>query len=237
MLSLDVRCDTMEELAYIPLSLGDIVHDILLAAPILAWVLIVVVYVSKVFYEKVNARVNNHWVAVYYTRKLIHILAGGFAAIMVYLFFKEPFIPLVLGMLLALLTYLPHRTGKLMYWFQDPNNIAEVYFCIAWGLCIASTWYLDKRIGVVPVLFMAFGDGVTGIIRNYLFKRRVKHWSGNLGMFIMCTAIGLPIIGTIGIVVAAVSSIIEMSEIIDDNISVPLSSYILLLLAKLYGIL
>ncbi len=227
----------MGDLLQISLNLHDIIYDAILATPTLIWVLVVTGFISKIFYEKVKERVNDHWVAVYYTRKLIHVLAGGVAAIIVYFFFKEPLLPLGLGMLMALLTYLPHKTGKLMYWFQDPNNIAEVYFCIAWGLCVASAWYIDRRIGVIPVLFMAFGDGVTGVIRNYLFKRRVKHWSGNLGMFVTCTIISLPLAGIIGILAAATSSIIEMWEGIDDNISVPLTSYVLLLLAKLCGVL
>jgi len=40
--------------------------------------------------------------------------------------YPTPLIPFIPAMVLALLTYLPNKTGKLMYSFQDPENIYEL---------------------------------------------------------------------------------------------------------------
>ena len=44
----------------------------------------------------------------------------------------------------------------------------------------------DPWLAILPALFMAYGDGVTGIIRNKMFAKRTKVRGGNLGMAILC---------------------------------------------------
>jgi hypothetical protein len=135
--------------------------------------------------------------------------------------------------------YLPHRVGRLMYWFQVEDNMYEVSFCIMWGVIIALGWLVSGGnfwIGIVPVLFMAIGDSATGFVRNALFKRRTKSWWGNLAMAAVSIPIGA-ILGMAGIIAGALASVIEHFECppIDDNITVPLVSFIILLLAALYA--
>ena len=80
-----------------------------------------------------------------------------------------------------------------MYWFQDPDNIYEVDFCVIWALTMSLGWVLGSGnfwLGTIPVLFMAWGDGITGIVRNIISKKRTKHRSGNAAMFLLCAPLG-----------------------------------------------
>jgi phytol kinase len=221
--------------------------EILWTVCLFAWVMFVVLVISKATYNFFVKRNNSERVAIYYARKVIHILAGGLvAAIIAYVpIYSTPLLPFILAMVLALLTYLPHKTGKLMYWFQDPENIYEVDFCIVWGIFITLGWYVGRQLApkypfllqspflfpALPLLTMAVGDGVTGIVRNTLFKRRTKHWSGSLAMFIVSAAMAAIMgFGIPGVISALLASLIEKWEYlgnikIDDNITVPTVSF------------
>jgi dolichol kinase len=87
-------------------------------------------------------------------------------------------------------------------------------------------------LGVIPVLYMSFGDAVTGVVRNLLFGRRTKSWWGNLAMAAVCLPIGAPL-GPWGVFSALFASLIEHFEFgpIDDNLTIPLSSFIILYLS------
>jgi dolichol kinase len=141
-----------------------------------------------------------------------------------------------MAMLLAFLTYIPHKIGRLMYWFQTEKNVYEVTFTLMWGVIIALGWLLsdgDFLFGVVPVLFMSVGDAITGIVRNYLYGKRTKSWWGNLAMAAVSIPIGVTL-GVAGVLAGGIVSVIEHFEFypIDDNITVPLISFAILVLAK-----
>ena len=211
--------------------------EILYAAVLSIWVYFVAFHLTKWLYNILKNKGLKDNVIVYFNRKIIHILAGGLVALLVPLIFTSYIIPLILGLLFALITYIPHRTGKLLYWFQDPNNYYEVNFCIMWAIIITIGWILFNNpwIAVVPVLFMAFGDATTGFVRNLIYKRRTKSWIGNIAMGIVSVPIGA-IIGIAGIVAALISSITEHFEFkyIDDNITIPLVSFIVIYLIGLF---
>ena len=222
--------------------------ELVWTAVLFAWVMLVVLVVSRAVYAFFAKR-QGHRVAIYYARKVIHILAAGVVSILIALYpiYSTPLLPFLMGLVLAGLTYLPHRTGKLMYWFQDPENIYEVDFCIMWAIFITLGWFAGRQFGynspflfgVLPLLYMAIGDGVTGIVRNALFRRRVKHWSGNLAMFAVCTAIALALgFGLPGVIAALVASAVERVEYLggirlDDNVTVPTVSFATLYLLHL----
>lgn len=147
----------------------------------------------------------------------------------------EPIVPADTAFGLAFMTYLPHKLNRRMYWFQDPENLYDVDFTLSWGLIVLFTWYIDRSfwLGVVPVLFMAYGDGITGVIRNLKYKKRTKAWEGTAGMLLLCIVIGAKM-GFAGMLAGVICSFVERVENIDDNITVPASSLFILLAAHYY---
>ncbi|NPB00361.1 MAG: dolichol kinase [Crenarchaeota archaeon] len=191
-----------------------------------------ILYVTKILYNIMRKRGLPHNVAVYYNRKFIHVFAGGVIALLTPILFTSPLIPLILAAVLAVFCYIPHKRGKLLYWFQVEDNMYEVNFCIMWGITIFVLWILFNNpwLAIVPVAFMAFGDAATGVVRNTLFKRRTKHWIGNIAMFATCAPLGLYYAGLPGLVAAAVASLIERFEFnpIDDNVLICISATVIL---------
>ncbi len=210
-------------------------QELLIAMLMFAY-LLAVVFGTKFTYEIMMKHNFDKGVAVYYNRKIIHILGAGVITLLFPICFTALTIPATLVLLLVLIIYLPHRTNRLLYWFQVPENAYEVNFAIAWGIVIAFSWFFlgDPIYGVIPALFMAFGDAVTGLVRNAVFKRRTKHWIGNLAMLFVCLPIGWFYAGTAGLVAAVVASIAEHFEYkpIDDNILITLTSFVTLLILR-----
>jgi len=214
-------------------------EEVIATVILFAWVVFVVAFLTKRLYGVMMKRKFSHNVAVYYNRKVIHILTGGLVAFLTPLIFKTPILPFSMAMLLSVLTYVPHKTGKLMYWFQTEENMYEVSFCVMWGIVLTFGWFVSGGnfwFGVLPVLFMSVGDAITGIVRNMLYKRRTKSWWGNLAMALFSISIGATL-GLAGIIAGALASVIEHFEFnpIDDNITVPASSFIILLLTKVFA--
>jgi len=214
--------------------IADIYHDLAITVPLFIWVIFVVKYFSRWVYDLAVKNGYPPESATYFGRKAIHIFASGLIALSLPFLFKEPFLPFLSALILALYTYLPHRKKQLYQWFQAKDNLREVNFCLMWGLVILIGWFFDKSfwLGVIPALFMSLGDGVTGIVRNLKYKKRIKAWEGSLAMLIVCVLIGLKI-GLPGIIAAISATIFERFEFIDDNISVPIISFLVLLLFQI----
>ncbi|MCS7120037.1 MAG: dolichol kinase [Nitrososphaerota archaeon] len=214
-------------------------YEIVATVLLLMWVIFVATILTQRTYKHMIRRGMEHYVAVYYNRKVIHILAGGFCALIVPFVFSTYMLPLIMACMLALFLYLPHRTGKIFTWFQTEDNMYEVSFCIMWGAIISLGWLLSGGnfwIGILPVLFMSIGDAVTGIVRNLLYGKRTKSWWGNLAMAFFSVTVGA-VLGYAGILAGAAASFIEHFEFnpIDDNVTVPIISFIILMLAKTYA--
>lgn len=226
------------------LDLGVLAREATYTALLFLWVLIVVFPLTKNLYDVFTKKLKMpHNKAIYYNRKIIHILAGGLPAVLIpVLGYKSPVTIVPMVILLFLATLIPHRRGKLLYWFQDPENINEVNFVLMWGIVMTLSWLFfngDWRYGVLPVSFMAFGDGVTGIVRNALFSERNKSWTGNLAMMVFCVPVGYHLFGLPGAISGLVASIVEHVEIhesIDDNITVPITAFAVLILAQYIGL-
>ena len=212
-----------------------LIHDFLITIPLLLWVFFVMKVVSRWIYDFAVKKGYPPQSATYFGRKAIHILASGIASLLVPILYKEPILPFLSAIVLAIYTYLPHKKNKLQQWYQTKDNTKEVNFSIMWGISILVGWYFDRTfwLGVIPVLFMSFGDGITGIIRNIRYKKRNKGWEGSLGMFIVCILIGSRM-GFAGIIAAIFATIVEKSDLIDDNISVPVVSLLILIIIKYF---
>lgn len=213
--------------------------EVLAAGILFTWIVFLVTFLTRKTYTLMRRKGLQERVAIYYNRKIIHILAGGLAALIVPHVFSTPLLPLALALLLGLFTYIPHRTGRLMYWFQVEENMYEVSFCVMWGVIIALGWIISSGnfwIGIVPILFMSIGDSATGLVRNMLFKKRTKSWWGNLAMAAVSIPMGA-VLGLAGMIAGALASVIEHFEYppIDDNITVPIVSFTILIIAMLYA--
>jgi hypothetical protein len=178
---------------------------------------------TRVLYRYLTKRGMKRNVAVYYNRKIIHMLAGGVTALLTPYVFTSPLIPFALALALAATLYLSHRRRRLLDWFQTSENIYEVNFCLAWGLSLLVVWLVTSNpfYAVVPGLFISFGDAVTGIIRNALYGVRTKSWVGNIGMLAVTTILGYIYMGAQGLIPGVLASVVEHFEFppyIDDNL-------------------
>lgn len=209
------------------------VEEIVLTILLLLYVMFIVFVLTRKLYQSYVDMIGDRRMR-YYNRKIIHILAGGVVALLVPYIYNSPLIPFALGILLAIAVLIPYLRGKLLEWFQVPDNMYDVNFCLVWGFMFLISHYIwgDMTYAVVLISFMAFGDAATGIVRNYLFKKRTKHWIGNLAMFIVSAPIAYYYIGWIGILAALVASIAEHFEYkwIDDNVLAPTSAFLVLYL-------
>lgn len=207
------------------------INDLLWGLILTFWVMFVTLYLSKIIAIKTTT---------YVARKVIHMLAGGVVAIVAPYVFSSPLLPIILSYILtAYLIF--HRRTKLLYWFQDKENKGEVYFTFSFGTILLLSWILIPNfwdpgikylyIAVLPLLYMSFGDGVTGIIRNYVYKRRVKGFWGSVGMLLVCSSLGYFFLSIYGLISGIIASIVERIGKIDDNILVPFVSFVFLLFA------
>ncbi|QIK36988.1 hypothetical protein GWK36_02100 [Caldichromatium japonicum] len=215
-------------------------------AAALSLYILAVLFFTRLPYEAMVARGLEPIRALYYNRKLVHMLAGGVGSLAVPLVFTDPWFPLVSGLLLTLLVNLAHATGFRFYWFQTPENRNDVKFAFMWSLSVAGLWWLlgDPWLAVLPGLYMAFGDGVTGIARNAFIRRRSKSAIGSVFMLLICIPIGWmigsmahPPIPVWGLISALVATFIERYEFgpIDDNILITTAASAVLVIGVYWG--
>jgi dolichol kinase len=186
------------------------------------WLALYNIFIILYLSRKVHEKFGN-----YMARKTIHLLSAGVSLILCPFLFSNLLVPLLLAGLTIVLTVLGHKR-KLLGWFQEKENYADVYFTVACTLLLALFWNYNIWIGILSCLFMAWGDGVTGLVRYVVYKRRTKGAWGNLAMLTICAGLGYFLLGHIGLVGGILSSLIERFEKVDDNISVPLSSAVIM---------
>ena len=201
----------------------------------------VIVFGIKPFYDYLRAQGSEHMVAVYYNRKVAHMLAGGVPIIASPMVFNDPVWVLIGGILGSIALAATHLLDKRLWWMQTEQNMNDATFALMLGISVYFIWvYTDQPwLAILPSLFMAFGDGVTGIIRNKMFKKRTKSAWGNVGMAALCLPLGY-YVGTLsdpqipiwGLISGLVASIVERYEFgpIDDNVLIVVFSTIVLLI-------
>ena len=201
----------------------------------------VIVFGIKPFYDYLRAQGSEHMVAVYYNRKVAHMLAGGVPIIASPMVFDDPVWVLIGGILGSIALAATHLLDKRLWWMQTEQNMNDATFALMLGISVYFIWvYTDQPwLAILPSLFMAFGDGVTGIIRNKMFKKRTKSAWGNVGMAALCLPLGY-YVGTLsdpqipiwGLISGLIASIVERYEFgpIDDNVLIVVFSTIVLLI-------
>lgn len=197
---------------------------------------LLVIAASRGIYSFLRARGYSHSVAVYFNRKILHVLGGGVVALLVPIIYSSPLFPFMASMAMAGFLMAMRRRGG-MRWFQTEDNAYEVNFNIAWGTSLLVLWVAtgDPLTAILPPLFISIGDSVTGIVRNIVFARRTKHWIGNVAMGLVVLPLGYVVAGLPGLVAGAVSTVIERYEagVVDDNILISLSATLVLLVFEL----
>ncbi len=212
--------------------------DIILTFALVTYMFLVS-YATKKTFEWMKNRGLEEKDAIYFNRKFVHIFAGGVVTLFIP-FLSTPLLPLLAGIIITLLTLLSHLKGRRFYWFQTNEDKNDVNFCLMWTISIVGLWYLlgNPWLAIIPATYMAFGDGVTGLARNMIFKKRFKHPIGNCFMFAVCAPIGIILAFISGItgmtlwamLSAAAASFLEKYEFgpIDDNVIITVSSSIVL---------
>ena len=206
----------------------------------------VILFATKITYQFFCSRGQPTNVAIYYNRKILHMLVGGAIAIACPLVFTTPVYPLMIGLIMAIATYIPYRTGKVLYWVQTEDNMNDVNFCLMAGISVYLLWVLmdDPYLAIIPVIYMAFGDGVTGVARNMVFQKRTKSPIGNIFMAIVCIPSGYYLaslastpIPLWGIISAIAASIVERYEFgkIDDNVLITVTATAIIYAGSLIG--
>jgi dolichol kinase len=206
---------------------------LLVTALLFIWNLLVIHVISKFFYNFFTTYENIP--AEYVGRKIVHILGGGLTAVLIPYFYEGYYwIITASAFILAIYIYLRRRIGRL-YWFQVKENSYEVHFALSYGAVLLLGVFLgDVWIGLIPILFMSFGDSATGLVRAFTQKRQVKSWDGTIAMFITCSIIGVSKLGLFGLFLSLIISLVEKIPKLDDNITVPIVSATLMYLQSIF---
>jgi len=198
---------------------SDIINGLLLVA----YNIFIIIFVSRKIGEKYGT---------YMARKAIHILSAGVSVLLARLIFSDWLAPLLLGSLMVAFTVFGHLR-KPYGWFQITKNYADIYFTVACTVLLVVFWNYNVWIGVLSALFLAWGDGLTGIVRNFVYGKRNKGIWGNFAMLAVCLTLAYFMNGRVGYVAfvgAAFASIVEKFERVDDNISIPFGSALVMAL-------
>jgi dolichol kinase len=201
---------------------SDVINGVLLVA----YNLFIIHYVSRRIGERFGT---------YMARKAIHILSAGVSVLLARVIFSDWLAPLLVGSLIVIYTVAGHF-WKTHSWFQIRANYADVYFTVACTALLVVFWNYNVWIGVLSALFVAWGDGLTGIVRSIVYGKRNKGLWGTAAMFAACMALAFFMNGRVGyiaFVAAAFASIAEKFEQINDNISIPIGSAIIMVLPAL----
>jgi len=198
---------------------------------LIAGATIVGLYLSNLMYD--------YQVPQYISRKIGHGV-GGMGYLLSVLLFSTPWWPIFLSGGFALLLggarFIRPSTFRGVGGAGRTHALAEVWFPLAGtlSLVVGWAWLGNPWLAVVPILFMAWGDMLTGLIRSRVYGREVKGNWGSLGMIVACLLIGALFtpywIAAVGAVVAtAVEKHTGLSRTwVDDNYTIIVSSLIVM---------
>jgi len=183
----------------------------------------------------------------YISRKIGHS-AGGMGFLLCALLFSSGWWALIIAasftVMLGGARYIRPQTFRGVGGSGRPKEImAEVWFPLASLPVIGVGWvWLDKPLVAIScLLFMAWGDMITGIVRSQVYGRPVKGLWGSVAMLATCLVISAAFIkpfwvGTVASLVATVTEWacgdVGVIKCLDDNLMIPLTSC-----ATVFGIL
>lgn len=183
-------------------------------------------FASNLLYDKTKNFV--------YSRKLAHGLVG-IAILSTLWLFDSPLVPFTLS-LVILAVFVATHSREIFYGVAKKGRLSEIYFASSCAVCFASWWVVDPKIGVASALFLAWGDGITGIVRWITSKKHAKTFSGTAANLVACLLIALLVTPYwVGVGGAAVAVALEhlcgdvgRIQWLDDNMAMPLGALIVM---------
>lgn len=177
-------------------------------------------------------------VAQYLTRKLGHVVAGLVFLVMP-IVFDGPGIPLALCAAFTVIMAGGKRWAPGLIRGVGGTGraaaMAEVWYPLSCGVAVFVGWSLlhNPWLGVLPALFLGFGDAITGVARSVIYKREVKGVAGSLAMLAICSLLSLLVephwIGLAGAVTATFfERVTTATAHWDDNAALTFSSTIVM---------
>ena len=178
----------------------------------------------------------------YISRKITHF-GGGCGYLASAFLFSSAVWPLIIsgGFMLLLVgaRLLRPQTFRGVGGTGRQGAAAELWFPLTGTISIAVGWLWlgNPFLGILPALFLSFGDCVTGLVRSAVYKKEVKGNWGSVAMFGICALVAYLLTPYwIGFVGAFVASTVEKYTVtkhwIDDNLTLTLAS--LAAMAPLY---
>jgi len=193
-------------------------------------------YLANYFYDK--------GVEQYISRKVGHGV-GGFAFLLFAYLFSSAWWPIIVAggftLLLGGARLIKPKAFRGVGGTGRQHALAEVFFPaigtvalgVGWG------WLGNPWLAIVPILYMAWGDMVTGLVRSHIYQREVKGNWGSVAMLFTCLLVAYFFepywIGAVGAIIATlVERFTPLSRgLIDDNWTIVASS--LLVMGVLYA--
>lgn len=207
---------------------------------ILSYVYIALVIVGGKLFEKRGKEAS---------RKFIHIMLGNWWIIAM-IFFDNVIWAAFVPATFVIINYVSYKKNIIAVMERENNKeegLGTVYYAISLLILSIITFGIihNPLLGLIPVLVMAYGDGLAAVIGKLVKSKKIKikdtqkSVAGSLTMFvitfIIISAYFIYMANPIGVLYAAIISIIitvvEMISIKGlDNITVPILTFLLLYL-------
>ena len=195
-------------------------------------------YLANLFYD--------YNIPQYISRKLGH-LGGAVGFLLCPLLFDSFWWPLILttGFTILLLYARWRRpsTFRGVGGSGRPEALAEIHFPATGIVLIGVCWGFlgEPWLAIIPLAFMGAGDAVTGLIRSKVYGREIKGNWGSVGMLATCLVLAYFIqpyfVGAVGAIVATFAEkFTPTRHWIDDNLTIPLFSALVMALLYIYFI-
>ena len=187
------------------------------------------------------------------SRKFIHIMLGNWWFIACF-FFTNVWFAMFVPLTFVIINYLSYKYNIIKVMERDEKDgLGTVYYAVTLLVLVIVSFGIFKNpiLGLIPNLIMAYGDGCAAIIgktfksKRYKLGDSKKSFAGSLTMFVISTlliAVYLMYMNPemfwksahwplVSIMLAFIITAIEaISSKGTDNITVPISSLILLIL-------
>ena len=186
------------------------------------------------------------------SRKFIHIMLGNWWIIAMY-YFSNIWFAAFVPATFVVINYLSYKKDIIKVMERDKQDgLGTVYYALSLLILSIITFAMNRpSLGLIPVLVMAYGDGLAAVIgkaiksKKYKLGGTKKSFAGSLTMFLIsfiligcylaflhhpaffATPHWITIAGMMAFVVTAIEGVSGKGI---DNISVPISTFILLLL-------